>query len=438
MLRKVLIAMLLVLVAIAAHRAWDYVELRRLIAEIDAVRARSEPVTALEATSRLAPSPSGESEAGRYYLAAAMIVPLPNRDLSSRALHEWLAGVAPDPRAEIAPALQARVEGSRDALLLADKAATLGFSRLPPGTEYNYRTSHLLGLGRALSARTLTLSLLDQGDAAVDSAISALRLRRVEREVRWPVGSHETAAVLSLSRPSPAALGRLQRALAAEETRDEFVDGLLLERARFIEMLWRRRYGFDPAATRDYRLTSGTVVDTVSRPVFSRRAVKALRVWSALIDAARAPWPDRVDRVNAALRIQGDAGSDGPPSPFLVRPNVSPVRLITDRASLTAVAIERFRRVHADALPAALGDLVPAYLAALPIDPYSGAGLLFAKDGNAYTVYSVGPNRVDDRGDLTSELAATIKQGFGFRVIRGLDVGVRVVLRDVSPSQPLR
>lgn len=95
-----------------------------------------------------------------------------------------------------------------------------------------------------------------------------------------------------------------------------------------------------------------------------------------------------------------------------------------------AVVMSLFREARAPdagALPDTLTALVPAYLSAVPVDPYSGSELLYGKSSGAYTVYSVGPNRADDGGDLTSELEAVIQQGFGRRIIRGLDVGVRVI-----------
>ena len=44
-----------------------------------------------------------------------------------------------------------------------------------------------------------------------------------------------------------------------------------------------------------------------------------------------------------------------------------------------------------------------------------------------YTLHSVGPNQQDDQGDLSSELERVQQQGWGRRLIRGTDVGVRVL-----------
>ena len=90
--------------------------------------------------------------------------------------------------------------------------------------------------------------------------------------------------------------------------------------------------------------------------------------------------------------------------------------------------MERFRRDRA-ALPGALTDLVPAYLSDVPVDPHSGRPLLFRPAAGAYTIYSVGPDQKDDGGDLTSELQNTLARGWGRRLIRGTDVGVRVLIQ---------
>ena len=66
-----------------------------------------------------------------------------------------------------------------------------------------------------------------------------------------------------------------------------------------------------------------------------------------------------------------------------------------------AVAVERYRRDHGELLPNDLQDLVPTYLPAVPIDPFSGQEMRFAKVADGYVAYSVGSNRRDDGGDVT-------------------------------------
>jgi hypothetical protein len=427
--RAILITVLLLLIPVALHQGWDYIETRRLVREVEAVIARGEPVTDDQAFPFAA---STEKDAGSYYIAAGLITHHTRPDPVFPVL-VWLAGAGPQPSEDGARALHAYAEKSRQALELADKAALLNFSRLPPGTEYGYRTSHVIGLARLLEARTLSLSVLDEGDAAVGSAMSALKLRRAVRELRWPLTwavSHETPAILSLSHPSAAALVELQRALQDEDARDDVMDGLLADRAHAIQAVWQRYYGPDAAAPRDVRPRMRSLMRAIQRPLITHRGVRMMRRWADLIEAARKPWPERLRAVEAVATKHGPLGESQAELMFLLPPYevVTPRILVTDRTALTAVAIERFRRDNG-MLPVALTDLVPRYLARVPQDPYSGASLLYESEATSYTVYSVGPDRADNGGDLTSELLAAQKRGYGPRSLRGLDAGVRVLLR---------
>jgi len=72
--------------------------------------------------------------------------------------------------------------------------------------------------------------------------------------------------------------------------------------------------------------------------------------------------------------------------------------LARNRASAAAVAVALYRRENGGKYPETLSALVPSYLPATPIDPYSGAELKYRRDVNGYKVYSVGANRKDDGG----------------------------------------
>ena len=72
------------------------------------------------------------------------------------------------------------------------------------------------------------------------------------------------------------------------------------------------------------------------------------------------------------------------------------------RVAATAMAVERLR-LASGALPKALGDLVPKYLAKIPTDPFDGKPLRFKKLDKGYVVYSIGPNGKDDGGVYRSD-----------------------------------
>ena len=53
-------------------------------------------------------------------------------------------------------------------------------------------------------------------------------------------------------------------------------------------------------------------------------------------------------------------------------------------------------------MPDSLDELVPDYIGAIPVDPYTGGPLHYTHDEKGYTVYSNGINRADDGGKVTS------------------------------------
>lgn len=63
-----------------------------------------------------------------------------------------------------------------------------------------------------------------------------------------------------------------------------------------------------------------------------------------------------------------------------------------------ALAAERYR-VDQQRWPETLAELMPKYLASVPLDPYSGQPLLLRRFGDSIAVYSVGKNGSDDGGD---------------------------------------
>jgi hypothetical protein len=77
-----------------------------------------------------------------------------------------------------------------------------------------------------------------------------------------------------------------------------------------------------------------------------------------------------------------------------------------------------YRRDHQGALPHALQELVPRYLASVPADPATGRAMLLKATPDAFSIYSVGRDGQNDGGDFTSERPR----------LRGKDVGVRVLL----------
>jgi hypothetical protein len=68
------------------------------------------------------------------------------------------------------------------------------------------------------------------------------------------------------------------------------------------------------------------------------------------------------------------------------------------RVAQTALAIERYRLSHDGASPENLNALIPAFLPAVPVDPFDGQPLRFQRRHSGYVVYSIGIDAKDDGG----------------------------------------
>jgi len=83
-------------------------------------------------------------------------------------------------------------------------------------------------------------------------------------------------------------------------------------------------------------------------------------------------------------------------------------RVIADvRCAKVAVGIERYR-LDEGHLPADLETLVGGYIEEVPVDPFTGKGLIYKRQEHQYVVYSVGADLADDGGDEDYDIAMTV------------------------------
>lgn len=421
------LAAFLLLIPVVAHAVWAYVEaehFRRTVAEI---RSRAEPVTLGEIRPRPVHDEGFRSD--RYYRAAAVLASNRPQEQSffervraAERKGDWPAGLADDMKRQI---------GEReDALQLLDRAAPLTFEGFSLGTEG--ASLALFPLARLAGLRTMSLILEGRGDPATASLYAELRLRPVV-EWAWPIFRapveevDRVGRVLSSTHPTSTALARIARALADLDRDNALKQWFMRRRA----MLFNSTFGDGPFPR--WAMT-GAVFDVVGlrgavlgrflgQPWFESQMRGRAERLSVVIAALDQEWPERADAVTRAY----DGLSPAPNDPLLRRPDVSMSKQIVDdlalvRAARVAVAIERFRRDHAERMPARLDDLIPDYLDAVPVDPYSGWPLLLRAEPRSYAVYSVGPNRRDDNGDFS-----LLRFSQGVRESR--DVGLRIQRR---------
>jgi len=70
---------------------------------------------------------------------------------------------------------------------------------------------------------------------------------------------------------------------------------------------------------------------------------------------------------------------------------------------ITAIALKRYQLNHGN-YPERLSELMPEFLAAVPLDPVDGQPLRYRKNaGGSFSLYSIGENGKDDGGDPSLE-----------------------------------
>jgi ABC-type transport system involved in multi-copper enzyme maturation permease subunit len=144
--------------------------------------------------------------------------------------------------------------------------------------------------------------------------------------------------------------------------------------------------------------------------------VEVLDDYVTALDLAKAPYPRRIDQAISydpwrMQRIQSLFGSFGGGGP-------TPIGYIPDAfwsdaafaANLhlvqTALALELYQGRHA-AFPPNLGALVPEFLSAVPVDPYTGQPLSMLRKSDELIVYSVGLDQQDDTANSGTKTRST-------------------------------
>ena len=87
------------------------------------------------------------------------------------------------------------------------------------------------------------------------------------------------------------------------------------------------------------------------------------------------------------------------------------------RCAGAGLAAERFR-LDNGRLPGSMGALVPRYLDAVPIDPFNQQPVRLALNEDGIVIYSVGPDRTDDGGDVTTYDRKKGTPDRGFRLLK--------------------
>jgi hypothetical protein len=122
------------------------------------------------------------------------------------------------------------------------------------------------------------------------------------------------------------------------------------------------------------------------------------------LDVRREPWEERVAMQRV---IEGNAGwerhlrmilTDWSGEEFEKWGRIEECRRVAQLRMLTIKLALHVYRLEHDRLPANLEELVPRYVAEVPIDPFGGEAFGYKRDGDKYLLYSFGPDGDDDGG----------------------------------------
>ena len=399
--RRIVFVLLVLLLPVAAWSLWDYVEARRLSGVVREIQARGEPVKS-PGSGRPA---QFHSSAGAYYDAAAMLM-----DRSTLSEIEQDLRYERGERAALIARVRNWLEVNRDADHLLDRATAAEFR----GFQYqdHLRWDRLVTVSSLARARVIDRLEAHDGDGVADAVIRQVRIARAMEGTTsdWLPFFFDRAlpdlGQLLETKPSPAALQRLQQAIRANDRDGVIREAAVNARGLLIESLWNPgddwygrpsgRFGGNPLEPIAYFL---------ARPWQARRVTGELRRMNAAVAAAAAPWPDRLQfspipmpTIPASRWRFLDSPANTIAYLHQQRTLAFGRMLAVLRTAESAVAVERYRAAHAGALPATLDSLVPEFIDRVPIDPFSGAPVKLRSSPGSYAVYSFGANFKDDGG----------------------------------------
>jgi hypothetical protein len=315
--------------------------------------------------------------------------------------------------------LQSLVDPYRQAFDLLDRATGLdaaGWADADRPARMSMEEQRLVNLGRLNGVRVARLACAGQGDEAARALLATLRLRRVRPMLPALWTPHSLHALLTFTSPEVSLLQTIQQEY--EHAVDEYAveKRIRQSRAQWLHFTLPGVVSDPPPWNVPSTVNPlGAIVMSLARPMRDHGTVTELREFDEALAAMSQPWPAKIDAATAIAQKyrqtrfpsrrrgffeslsrpfpshQAAAGLDG-----AVRSAAE--TLARTRASIGAVAVARYSRAHGGSLPASLHDLIPEYLAAPLVDPYTGKELKYLHDATGYKVYGLGINRVDDGG----------------------------------------
>lgn len=129
-----------------------------------------------------------------------------------------------------------------------------------------------------------------------------------------------------------------------------------------------------------------------------------------MIAASSLPWPQPIDAPPSVASLFQPANEDaglpawtrGRMKSRMILPSMDGFAsqdgesLARLRIAAAMFAIERFRLAHDGRLPQTLGNLVPDFIASVPLDPFDSKPIRYKPSSPGYSLHSIGKDRKDD------------------------------------------
>lgn len=402
-------------------------------AEVRRIQAAGEPITTedLYAYHR---APPGAADITKQWLDAIQSFTEQQFIADSKALpmvgegpQELLRPAAPSSQLAAAEAFLAKY----DQTLLATLAAARleGECRFPTQFEKGIATllhhpQRLRYVSRLLALNGRVRVLAGDTDGALESLEAMFatsdtlehQMFLIEHLVRIAIlnsALEEAEWLLNETPLTDEQLARIEARLEPLDLQDGLTNGLVGERAMLYDLFHHLPMLANEQVAQGVKLPAIALGrdGQLGRPA---DCLKMLELLGQTIEASREPFPEasrKVEQVNDRLRAI--AGSRNPLDKMqylvtiLMTPAVGSGFEATARgqarrdALLAAIAAER-HRLKTGSFSAKLADLVPAYLPAVPIDPFDGQPLRMIAGEGELTIYSVGQNEKDDGGVATT------------------------------------
>ena len=401
-----------IVLAIIAWTAADYLAARELNREVEKIRAAGEPTT-FEALARRRPQVAEAEDAARFYGAALLLQEDVERmeQMSAWIRGAWLKPI-PMTQKEVMQATQEILDHNSLALQMVDRGAALPACAMDMGMQYGVNAAiakfgPARNLARLTSLRTQFFARQGQAEQAVAAATAAFALHRMYQVQptllvhltgmgSLGVWTEDVPVILEHAPVSDSGLVRLYEAMQTAEQDIDLRKVGLAERVYALEVMRNLVSQPRDLQPRTASIPSQETWTGMGGPVWRRMATGVLRKYATFIASTNQDWPALVSQTRKTAsptpsRFSGDLMAAMLTTPFDNVVVLAAHGVAYLRSARTAVLVERYHLAQGR-WPSNLSEVAAALQIAIPKDPFTGQDLplLYRTTDDGYLVYSVG------------------------------------------------